>query len=156
MPPFLKALCVCVWSRPSASSTLMNSLPSCFPRAASRQPLPPGWFWSWCCNMWKGFRIARPLTPCAAASKYALGLKLTDPGFDHTVLSEFQARLVTKDADRLLLDTLLDRLRKLRLRRRRGGVQWGKQHHLHLQRGDQHNRGRRGVFWRDKWRNHFE
>jgi hypothetical protein len=27
MPPFLKALSVCVWSRPSASSTLMNSSP---------------------------------------------------------------------------------------------------------------------------------
>jgi transposase len=52
--------------------------------------------------------------------KYALGLELTDPGFDHTVLSEFRARLVTKDADRLLLDTLLDRLRKLGLIKQRG------------------------------------
>ena len=52
--------------------------------------------------------------------KYALGLELTDPGFDHTVLSEFRARLVTKDADRLLLDTLLDRLRKLGLLKQRG------------------------------------
>jgi transposase len=26
--------------------------------------------------------------------KYALGLELTDPGFDHTVLSEFRSRLV--------------------------------------------------------------
>src|SRR5215471_13526772 len=52
--------------------------------------------------------------------KYALGLELTDPGFDHTVLSEFRARLVSKDADRLLLDTLLDRLRKLGLIKQRG------------------------------------
>jgi transposase len=52
--------------------------------------------------------------------KYALGLELTDPGFDHTVLSEFRARLVTKDADRLLLDTLLARLRKLGLIKQRG------------------------------------
>jgi transposase len=52
--------------------------------------------------------------------KYALGLELTDPGFDHTVLSEFRARLVTKDADRLLLDTLLDRLRQLGLIKQRG------------------------------------
>jgi len=52
--------------------------------------------------------------------KYALGLELTDPGFDHTVLSEFRARLVSKDVDRLLLDTLLDRLRKLGLIKPRG------------------------------------
>ena len=52
--------------------------------------------------------------------KYALGLELTDPGFDHTVLSEFRARLLTKDADRLLLDTLLERLRQLGLIKQRG------------------------------------
>jgi transposase len=52
--------------------------------------------------------------------KYALGLELTDPGFDHTVLSEFRARLVSKNAERLLLDTLLDRLRKLGLIKQRG------------------------------------
>src|SRR5499426_1724112 len=39
--------------------------------------------------------------------KYVLGLVLTDPGFDHTVLSEFRARLVTGEAAHLLLDTLL-------------------------------------------------
>src|ERR1700694_1937734 len=43
--------------------------------------------------------------------KYALGLSLTNPGFDHTVLSEFRSRLVEGDAERLLLDTLLKRLR---------------------------------------------
>jgi transposase len=52
--------------------------------------------------------------------KYALGLELTDPGFDHTVLSEFRARLVSKDADCLLLDTLLERLRTLGLIKQRG------------------------------------
>src|SRR5689334_14322131 len=31
--------------------------------------------------------------------KYALGLELTDPGFDHTVLSEFRSRLVTGQAE---------------------------------------------------------
>ena len=44
--------------------------------------------------------------------KYALGLLLTDPGFDHTVLSEFRSRLVDGKAERLLLDTLLRDLRK--------------------------------------------
>src|SRR5215471_3370779 len=52
--------------------------------------------------------------------KYALGLELTDPDFDHTVLSEFRARLVGKDAERLLLDTLLERLRTLGLLKQRG------------------------------------
>src|SRR5512140_326782 len=39
--------------------------------------------------------------------KYVLGLELTDPGFDHTVLSEFRARLVDGDGEAYLLDALL-------------------------------------------------
>ena len=39
--------------------------------------------------------------------KYALSLELTDPGFDHTVLSEFRSRLVAGQAEQLLLDTFL-------------------------------------------------
>ncbi|HEX8713771.1 MAG TPA: transposase, partial [Terracidiphilus sp.] len=38
--------------------------------------------------------------------KYALALELTDPGFNHTVLSEFRSRLVNGQAQRQLLDTL--------------------------------------------------
>src|SRR5262245_1351925 len=52
--------------------------------------------------------------------KYALGLDLTDPGFDHTVLSEFRSRLVHGRAEQQLLDTLLDRCRELELIRQRG------------------------------------
>jgi transposase len=52
--------------------------------------------------------------------KYALGLELTDPGFDHTVLSEFRSRLVAGQAERLLLDLLVDRLRDLGLIKPRG------------------------------------
>jgi transposase len=52
--------------------------------------------------------------------EYAMGLELTDPGFDHTVLSEFRSRLVTGRAERLLLDLLLDRLRDLGLIKPRG------------------------------------
>jgi len=52
--------------------------------------------------------------------KYALALELTDPGFDHTVLSEFRARLVAGEATLLLLDTLLARSRELGLLKRRG------------------------------------
>src|SRR3954454_12488652 len=52
--------------------------------------------------------------------KYALGLELTDPGFDHTVLSEFRSRLVNGQAEQQLLDTLLGRCRELELIRERG------------------------------------
>jgi len=41
--------------------------------------------------------------------KYALGLPLSDPGFDHTALSEFRTRLVAGKAERLLLEGLLQR-----------------------------------------------
>ncbi|MDP9427275.1 MAG: IS1182 family transposase [Actinomycetota bacterium] len=43
--------------------------------------------------------------------KYALSLELEDPGFDHTVLSEFRTRLVDGGSERLLLDVLLERFR---------------------------------------------
>ena len=42
--------------------------------------------------------------------KYLLGLELTDPGFDHTVLSEFRSRLVAGQAEQQLLDRLLEQL----------------------------------------------
>src|SRR5215216_5449016 len=44
--------------------------------------------------------------------KYALGLALTDAGFDHTVLSEFRTRLVKGRAEQGLLDTLLERVQE--------------------------------------------
>jgi transposase len=40
--------------------------------------------------------------------KYALGLELTDPGFDFSVLSEFRARLIDSQQETLLLDRLLE------------------------------------------------
>ncbi len=52
--------------------------------------------------------------------KYALSLELHDPGFDHTVLSEFRARLLEGGAGQLLLDTLLTRFRELGLLKARG------------------------------------
>src|SRR5262245_2305701 len=52
--------------------------------------------------------------------KYALALELTDPGFNHTVLSEFRSRLVYGQAERRLLDTLLDQLGELGLIHERG------------------------------------
>jgi len=46
------------------------------------------------------------------AWKYALSLELTDPGIDHTVLSEFRSRLVEGNAEQRLLDLLLERCRE--------------------------------------------
>src|SRR3954469_14783025 len=40
--------------------------------------------------------------------KYALGLELTDPGFDFSVLCEFRARLLDGGAARLLLEAMLE------------------------------------------------
>src|SRR2546429_7624206 len=39
--------------------------------------------------------------------KYALGLELTDPGFDFTILSDFRKRLLEGGSEQLLLDALL-------------------------------------------------
>src|SRR5262244_2119016 len=52
--------------------------------------------------------------------KYALGLELTDPGFDATVLVEFRIRLNASDQARLLFETLLERLREAKLVKARG------------------------------------
>lgn len=41
--------------------------------------------------------------------KYALGLELSDPGFDFSVLSEFRARLLEGGAEQLLLERMLER-----------------------------------------------
>jgi transposase len=40
--------------------------------------------------------------------KYALSLELTDPGFDHTVLSEFRTRLVAQTAEERFLEAVID------------------------------------------------
>jgi len=52
--------------------------------------------------------------------KYALNLELTDPGFDHTVLSEFRTRLITGSAEHLLLDTFLQMCRERKFLKTRG------------------------------------
>ena len=67
--------------------------------------------------------------------KYALGLELTDPGFDHTVFSEFRSRLVAGQAEQLLLDTLLDRARELGLLQKRGRQRTDSTHVLAAVRG---------------------
>jgi transposase len=52
--------------------------------------------------------------------KYLLGLELTDPGFNFSVLSEFRDRLLAGSAEERLLDTLLERCRALGFLRARG------------------------------------
>ena len=47
--------------------------------------------------------------------KYMLGLELADPGFDASVLSTFRKRLVQGNAELLLLETLLERLKEHKL-----------------------------------------
>jgi len=74
------------------------------------------------------FQFAEGLSDRAAADavrsridwKYALGLELTDPGFDATVLVEFRIRLNASDQARLLFETLLERLREAKLVKARG------------------------------------
>jgi transposase len=74
------------------------------------------------------FQFAEGLSDRAAADavrsridwKYALGLELTDPGFDATVLVEFRTRLNENDKAGLLFDTLIDRLREAKLIRAKG------------------------------------
>jgi transposase len=52
--------------------------------------------------------------------KYLLGLDLSDPGFDFSVLSEFRDRLLAGSAEELLLAKLLERCRAMGLLTARG------------------------------------
>ena len=52
--------------------------------------------------------------------KYLLGLELTDPGFDFSVLSEFRDRLLGASAEARLLDQLLERCQEQGLLKARG------------------------------------
>jgi transposase len=91
---------------------------------AHGQPAPPPWRLALTTVM----QFAEGLSDRQAADavrsridwKYALSLELTDPGFDHTVLSEFRTRLVAGQAERLLLDTFLAQVRERGLLKGRG------------------------------------
>jgi transposase len=52
--------------------------------------------------------------------KYLLGLELTDPGFNFSVLSEFRSRLLAGQAEERLLEKLLARCETLKLIKARG------------------------------------
>ncbi|WP_262031969.1 hypothetical protein [Microvirga sp. Mcv34] len=61
------------------------------------------------------------LSVCARINwEYALGLELTDPGFRFSVLTEFRARLVAGQAERLSLNTMLERFKARGLIKARG------------------------------------
>ena len=70
--------------------------------------------------------------------KYALGLELTHGGFHFSVLTEFRARLVSGQAEHLLLDTMLERFKARGLVKPRGRQRTdsthvlGAVHDLHL------------------------
>ncbi len=49
-----------------------------------------------------------------------MGLELTDPGFDHTILKEWRDRLVKKEAESILLDKMLARFKEKKLLKGRG------------------------------------
>jgi len=65
-------------------------------------------------------RQAAEAVPARIDWKYLLGLELTDPGCDFSVLSEFRDRLLAGSAEERLLDTLLERCRALGLLKARG------------------------------------
>jgi transposase len=52
--------------------------------------------------------------------KYLLGLELTDPGFDFSILSEFRARLIAGAQEQVLFDKVLAHLRAQGLLKTRG------------------------------------
>jgi transposase len=52
--------------------------------------------------------------------KYLLGLELSDPGFDYSVLSEFRSRLLQGGAEDRLLDKLVELMKVLKLIKERG------------------------------------
>lgn len=62
--------------------------------------------------------------------KYALGLDITDPGFDGSVLSEFRTRLVEGNAELLLFETMLTCLRDKGLLKVRGRMRTDSTHIL--------------------------
>ncbi|MEH1127611.1 transposase [Micromonospora sp. CPCC 206061] len=65
-------------------------------------------------------RQAARAVACGIDWKYALGMELTEPGFDHSVLSEFRDRLAEGDRADRLLALMVDRFAEAGLARARG------------------------------------
>ncbi|MFJ3309508.1 IS1182 family transposase [Streptomyces sp. NPDC086549] len=62
--------------------------------------------------------------------KFLLGLELTDPGFDHSLLTEFRDRNLAGGSPERLLDLVLERLRAVDLLKRPGGQRTDSTHVL--------------------------
>ena len=62
--------------------------------------------------------------------KYALGLELTDPSFDSSVLSLFRSRLLKGGKEKLFLDKLLERCQELKLIKAKGKARTDSTHIL--------------------------
>lgn len=94
-----------------------------FGSARGRPAESPG-----CLALVTALQFAENLTDREAANsvrgridwKYLLGLELTDPGFDYTLLHEFRSRLLGNEAEQKLLDELLELLRARKLLKARG------------------------------------
>src|SRR5260370_42476944 len=62
--------------------------------------------------------------------KYLLGLELTDPGFDFSVLSEFRTRLIEHQAEHRLFDLLVEKLSEQGYLKKRGSQRTDSTHVL--------------------------
>jgi transposase len=75
-------------------------------------------------------RQAARAVACRIDWKYALGMELTEPGFDHSVLSEFRDRLAQNDRADRLLKLMVDRLAAAGLVKSRGRARTDSTHVL--------------------------
>jgi transposase len=62
--------------------------------------------------------------------KYALGMDLTEPGFDPSVLTLFRSRLLNGGKEKLILDKLLERCQKIQLIKAKGKARTDSTHIL--------------------------
>ncbi|MER5600132.1 transposase [Streptomyces sp. NPDC002265] len=75
-------------------------------------------------------RQAAEAVRCRLDWKYCLGVELDDPGFDHSVLSEFRDRMAQDDRADRLLAVMVDHLASAGLVKRRGAVRTDSTHVL--------------------------
>ena len=100
----------------------MPTLPTCSPSWASRGYRRGGWRWSLSCSFARTCPTGRAAEAVRARIdwKYLLGLELADPGFDHSVLCAFRARLLAGSAEERLLHKLLEACQRRGLLKARG------------------------------------
>jgi Transposase domain (DUF772) len=116
-----------------------SSSPSCSRHGVVQPGRRRGWRWRWCREFVEGLtdRQAADAVRARLDWKYALGLELTDTGFDASVLTEFRARLLADGRAGRLLELMLARLREQGLLRA-GGRQRTDATHVHMAVRDLH------------------